>query len=133
VAIATVIGASLKVRPGLSMHKPGRFCEPGQDHEGFDNIARLSDEIAARSYSASSLIGMLTTILMAVLGRRAANAGLNAGGFSRLLAGQSNNIVAAMPSASKDLTFNVLKTKGYNYLPLPLPKFRVTDSNTQWD
>lgn len=53
--------------------------------------------------SASSLLGMLAPIAMAILGKQSAEQGLNPAGLTDLLAAQKDHIAAAMPSGFKDM------------------------------
>ncbi|SRR5579883_54346 len=50
-----------------------------------------------------SLLGMLTPIVMAILGKQTAEQGLDPSGLGRLLASQQENFAAAMPSGFKSL------------------------------
>jgi hypothetical protein len=56
-----------------------------------------------RQGAASSLLGMLSPIVMAILGKQTAEQGLNSSGLAQLLASQKDQISNAMPSGFADM------------------------------
>lgn len=67
--------------------------------------------------SASSLLGMLSPIAMAVLGKQSSEQGLNPAGLADLLASQKDNISAAMPSGFKDMLQSSARDQGARIFP----------------
>lgn len=69
---------------------------------GSSSLSTLTGALARfagiNSSAISSLLGMLSPVLMAILGKQASEQGLNASGLANLLATQRDNISAAMPS-----------------------------------
>ncbi|MFO1036951.1 MAG: DUF937 domain-containing protein [Geminicoccaceae bacterium] len=53
--------------------------------------------------TAKSLLGLAGPLIMSVIGKQVSAGGLNAGGLTQLLAGQKDNIAAAMPKGFGDL------------------------------
>jgi hypothetical protein len=69
--------------------------------------------------SVSSLLGMVSPILMAILGKQSAEQGLNASGLANLLATQKDHISAAMPSGFKDALRSVAPDQERRIFPRP--------------
>jgi hypothetical protein len=69
--------------------------------------------------SSSSLLGMVTPMLMAVLSKQSAEQGLNASGLANLLAEQKEHISAATPSGFKDALRSAEPERG---TPPPFPR-----------
>jgi Bacterial protein of unknown function (DUF937) len=69
--------------------------------------------------SASSLLGMLSPIPMAILGQQSAEQGLNPSGLADLLATQKDNIAAAMPSGFKDMLQSSTPDQSARIFPRP--------------
>lgn len=67
--------------------------------------------------SASSLLGMLAPIAMAILGKQSAEQGLNASGLADLLASQKDHIAAAMPSGFKEMLQPSVRDQGARIFP----------------
>jgi hypothetical protein len=67
--------------------------------------------------SSSSLLGMVTPFLMAVLGKQSAEQGLNASGLANLLAEQKDHISAAMPSGFKDALRSAMPEQRTAFFP----------------
>ena len=65
--------------------------------------AALGNFAGFRQASASSLLGMLSPIVMAILGKQTAEQGLNSSGLAQLLASQKDHISNAMPSGFADM------------------------------
>lgn len=63
----------------------------------------LSRFVGIGEGSTRTLLGMLTPVILGVLGREQRAAGLEAGGLARMLTGQRDQIAAAMPSGLSDL------------------------------
>lgn len=67
-----------------------------------DKMGSVVDTIASfagiKSSSSSSLLGMVTPLIMGLLGKHATENNLSAGAFSSFLSGQKNNILGALPS-----------------------------------
>src|SRR5262245_53162006 len=66
-------------------------------------ISTLSRSVALGEGSTRTLIGLLTPVVLGVLGREQRAAGLEPGGLARMLMGQQDQIAAAMPVGLADL------------------------------
>jgi Bacterial protein of unknown function (DUF937) len=69
--------------------------------------------------SASSLLGMLAPIPLAILGKQATEQGLNPSGLTDLLATQKDHIAAAMPSGFRDMLQQSGVDQGARIFPRP--------------
>jgi hypothetical protein len=73
---------------------------------GGSSISSLSGAIGRfaglSQSSASSLLGMVAPVLMAILGKQSAEQGLDSSSLARLLASQKDSISAAMPSGFRE-------------------------------
>jgi hypothetical protein len=66
-------------------------------------VSTLSRFIGIGEGSTRTLMGLLSPVILGVLGREQRAAGLEAGGLARMLMGQKDQIAAAMPSGLSDL------------------------------
>jgi len=66
-------------------------------------VATLSRFVGIGEGSTRTLMGLLTPVILGVLGREQRAAGLEANGLARMLMGQKDQIAAAMPGGLSDL------------------------------
>lgn len=67
----------------------------GQSNTLVDLISKFA---GIKSSSSSSLLNMITPLILGLLGKKAQDDNLNAGGFLNLLASQKNNVLSALPT-----------------------------------
>jgi hypothetical protein len=75
-------------------------------------VSTLSRFVGVGEGSARTLMGLLTPVLLGVLGREQRAAGLETGGLARLLIGQKDQIAAAMPVGLSDLLSSRVRMEG---------------------
>src|SRR5690606_25998854 len=73
-------------------------------------VSTLSRFIGIGEGSTRTLIGLLTPVILGVLGREQRAAGLEAGGLARMLTGPHDQIAAAMPAGLSDLLSSRMRT-----------------------
>ena len=94
--------------------------------------AALGSFAGFRQSSASSLLGMLSPILMAILGKQTAEQGLNSSGLAQLLATQKDHISNAMPSAFKDMLQSPAVDPGVRTFRRPSDLSAAREQSRSW-
>jgi hypothetical protein len=75
-------------------------------------VSTLSRFVGIGEGSTRTLMGLLTPVVLGVLGREQRAAGLETGGLARLLMGQKDQISAAMPVGLSDLLSSRVRMEG---------------------
>ena len=99
--VSSVLGGMGQQRPADSGLNSLRSLLGGSSLSGL--AGALGKFAGLPSASASSLLGMLSPILMAILGRQSAEQGLSSSGLAHLLETEKDHISAAMPSGFENL------------------------------
>jgi sporulation protein YlmC with PRC-barrel domain len=75
-------------------------------------VSTLSRFVGIGEGSTRTLMGLLTPVVLGVLGREQRSAGLETGGLARLLMGQKDQIASAMPVGLADLLSSRVRMEG---------------------